>query len=221
MATKNHKFIEYLAPGQKKFELTEETKEVDGHILHRIRAVIHIKSLYYTIDLKKGTLGGWVEKESNLSHVGACWIFHEGMVYGDARVSSAGSVGGKAKVYGEAQISDNAMIMDQSEIYGGATIRGSSIILDEVKVYDYASVVGATISGHAEIYGNARVTGDVDVGHNARIYENAVIGGRVHISDRAKIYGSAHIECYDSPSGCVIWISGDTEIAGNAKIAAQ
>lgn len=39
-----------------------------------------------THSVKKGDLGGWVEKEENLSHLGDCWIGPDGHVSGAARV---------------------------------------------------------------------------------------------------------------------------------------
>lgn len=64
----------------KKYEFTDETIEVDGHTLHRIRAVRCFS------DVKAGDLGGWVEKENNLSHEDHAWVYDEGKVYGDAQV---------------------------------------------------------------------------------------------------------------------------------------
>lgn len=46
-----------------KYRLTEETLEVRGHILHRIVALKDFS------DIKKGKLGGWIEKEYNLSEI--------------------------------------------------------------------------------------------------------------------------------------------------------
>ena len=44
-----------------KYEMTEETKVVDGVTLHRIRA---IKDFEWA---RAGDLGGWIEKPDNLS----------------------------------------------------------------------------------------------------------------------------------------------------------
>ena len=50
---------------EKKYEFTGETKvNDDGVTLHRIRA---LRDTWYC---KKGDLGGWIEKEENLSHEG-------------------------------------------------------------------------------------------------------------------------------------------------------
>lgn len=65
---------------EKKYILTEETKEVGGRILHRIQAVRDFDAV------QKGDLGGWVESEENLSHDGNCWVFGDGRVFGNARI---------------------------------------------------------------------------------------------------------------------------------------
>jgi hypothetical protein len=49
----------------KKYELTAETKIEFGIKLHRIRALVAIAA----IGVAAGDLGGWIEKESNLSQV--------------------------------------------------------------------------------------------------------------------------------------------------------
>ena len=60
---------------EKKYKLTEETKEWCGRTLHRIEALKDFG------DVKAGDKGGWIEKEENLSHQGDAWV------YGDAQVS--------------------------------------------------------------------------------------------------------------------------------------
>ena len=44
-----------------KYELTTETLQFAGHILHRIKALKDFRSV------KAGELGGWIESEENLS----------------------------------------------------------------------------------------------------------------------------------------------------------
>ena len=58
-----------MSLGTKKFELTGDTKIAFGRSLHRIRAVRDF------CDVKAGDLGGWVESETNLSHVGDAWVY--------------------------------------------------------------------------------------------------------------------------------------------------
>ena len=65
-----------------KYEFIGRTKEICGAVLHQIRAKKDFANV------KKGEIGGWIERESNLS------------VYGDAWVSGDARVSGNAWVYG-------------------------------------------------------------------------------------------------------------------------
>ena len=76
-----------------KYVLTEEKKECLGRTLYRIKAIISFK------DVAKGELGGWIEKEDNLSQDGNAWVFGDARVYGDACVY------GDARVFGDARVS--------------------------------------------------------------------------------------------------------------------
>lgn len=69
---------------------------VDDKRLYRIRS---LKSLNR---LPKGTLGGYVESEDNLSHESTCWIYDDAMVIGNAHVKDS------AKVQFNALVKDNA-----------------------------------------------------------------------------------------------------------------
>ena len=62
----------------KKFELTTDTKIFFGRKLFRIKALISFG------DVKAGDLGGFIEKESNISHDGNAWVYGDARVYGDA-----------------------------------------------------------------------------------------------------------------------------------------
>lgn len=69
----------------KKYELTGETKEIGGKILHRIRALVDIP----VHNVKAGDLGGWIEAERNLSQKGAAWVADEARVMDSARVTDS------------------------------------------------------------------------------------------------------------------------------------
>ena len=51
----------------KKYELTDETIKIDGHILHRIKALKDLTIIPMSCMVFKGDLGGFVESEENLS----------------------------------------------------------------------------------------------------------------------------------------------------------
>ena len=73
----------------KKYEFTGETKQVGffGNItLKRIRATMEFGII------KIGDLGGWIEKEENLSHKGDAWVYGNAKVWGNAKVFSISHV---------------------------------------------------------------------------------------------------------------------------------
>ena len=80
----------------KKFELTSEFVTFLGKKLFRIKALISFGNV------EEGELGGYVEKEENLSNDGNAWVSGDARVYGDARVSGDAMVHGDARVSGDA-----------------------------------------------------------------------------------------------------------------------
>ena len=76
-----------------KFSLTTNTKNWFGTTLFQIKAEMSFGNV------SKGELGGWIEKEDNLSVSGNAWVFDNASVFGNASVS------GNASVYGEASVS--------------------------------------------------------------------------------------------------------------------
>ena len=92
------------------YEFTGETKTVYGVTLHRIRATKDIPRL----GVMSGDVGGWIERESNLSDdawvSGNAQVYGRAQVFGDARVYGVARVYGDAQVYGRAQVSCDATI---------------------------------------------------------------------------------------------------------------
>ena len=90
----------------KKYEFTGETKTINLSsrtvTLHRIKAVVEFGLV------KVGELGGWIEKEENLSHKGDAWVS------GDAVVRENAEVSGNAVVSGDAVVRENAWVRVQS-----------------------------------------------------------------------------------------------------------
>lgn len=73
----------------KKYKILEgQYVEVCGKKLYRIQALKDFKWV------KSGDIGGYLEKESNLSQYGNAWVCDDALVYGNARVY------GDARVYG-------------------------------------------------------------------------------------------------------------------------
>ena len=103
---------------EKKYELTDETIEIDGHTLHRIRA---LKEFDFG-NINEGKLGGFIEKEENLSHKGNCWVYDNAKVYEDAQVTGNATVFEDARIYGNAKLYDNALVGGYAKVYGNAEV---------------------------------------------------------------------------------------------------
>ena len=100
----------------KKLELTTESITFLGRTLFRIKALISFGNV------KAGELGGYIEKEGNLSHEGDAWVCDNARVYGDAWVCDNAWVCGDARVYGDARVCGNAWVCDNARVCGNADI---------------------------------------------------------------------------------------------------
>ena len=129
----------------KKFELTTNTKLFLGRKLFQIRALISFGSV------KEGELGGYIEKDENLSHNGNAWVYGDAMVFGDARVF------GNAEVYGDAMVFGDAEVYGDAEVFGNAEVYGDAMVFGNAEVYGDAMVFG-----DARVCGDAWVSGDAD-----------------------------------------------------------
>ena len=202
----------------KKYELTNESIEYYGRVLYRIKALKDFSNV------KAGDLGGFIEREENLSQKGDCWIFDEAKVCSNARVFGHSTVSNTASVFSFAKICDHA------KVYGNANISGYSVISDSATILDNAEIFGkayifrnatvsgsatvcgeAKVSGHATIKDNATVFDHAQVYGNAMIYENAVIRSDSNIYGNAEVYGHARLVSNVNVSGTSI-ICGDITI---------
>ena len=106
----------------KKFELTSESiVNIFGKKLFRIKALVEFGNV------KEGEIGGFVEKEENLSHDGNAWVYGDAWVYGNAKVS------GNAKVCGDAEVCGNAWVCGNAKVCGDARVCRNA---------DYATIKG-------------------------------------------------------------------------------
>ena len=99
---------------EKKYILTDDVIDFDGHTLHRIKAVRDFDCV------KAGDLGGFIESEKNLDHDGAAWVT------GDARVTDSARVSGDARVTGDALVTDFARVFDAARVTGDAVVSGDA-----------------------------------------------------------------------------------------------
>ncbi|TRB33709.1 polymer-forming cytoskeletal protein [Mannheimia haemolytica] len=135
---------------QKKYELLQnDTINHNGRTLYRIKAITTFGTVF------AGTLGGYIEKESNLKHLGNAWVYDN------------------AKVYDSAEVYGNAKVYDSAEVYGNAEVWGSAEVYGNAKVWGNAEVWGS-----AEVYGNAKVYDSAEVWGSAKVRSFAVLSER-------------------------------------------
>ena len=135
---------------EKKFELTDNfVINGFGIKLFQIKCT---KSFKYA---NEGDLGGYVEKEDNLSQSGDAWVSGNAQVSGNARVS------GNAQVYGDAQVYGYARVSGDAQVYGDAQVSGKAWVSGDAWVYG-----DAWVSGNAQVYGDAQVSGKARVENN-------------------------------------------------------
>ena len=94
----------------KKFELTTES------VLHFGRKLFRIKALVEFGNVKEGELGGFIEKEDNLSQEGDAWVSGNARVFGNAWVYDNARVSGNARVYGNAWVKKSTHIFQLGAI---------------------------------------------------------------------------------------------------------
>lgn len=139
----------------KKFEITDITHP-DMPRLRRIRALRDIPSA----GVEAGDLGGWVEKEFNLSQSGTAWVSGNAEVSGNARVFCNARVSDYAEVFGNARVFGDARVYGTAEVSDNARVSGSA------RVSDRAEVLHAIVMGSAPFRATLHKTRD---GHALRV----------------------------------------------------
>lgn len=143
----------------KKYELIES--DIEG--LFRIKALRSFR------DVQVGEIGGYIEKEENLSHCDNCWIYHDAKVFDNARV------------YENAKICENIEVYGHAEVFGNGKVYGHAKVFSDAKIYGKAEVSGnAKVYDNAFVFGNAKVYGDSEVCQNAEIYGNTKINKGIY-----------------------------------------
>ena len=141
-----------------KYELLQtDTKIWMGRTLFRVRALKDFGAV------KKGELGGYIEKEKNLSQEGNAWVGDDAWVVGNAQVRGNALVVGNAWVEGNAQVRGNARVEGNARVGGNAWVEGNARVVGDAQVRGNARVGGnAWVEGNARVVGDAQVRGDAD-----------------------------------------------------------
>lgn len=193
-----HKFVKYIKKWEDipKYRMDkEETVKIGSneYKCYRIVANKDIPALKaskcgYQL-IKKGTPGGCIKSENNLSHTGFCWLNDESCILNKARLEG-NSYLHQSKLYGHAKIEGYSRIVFSTvcqnvNIKGNNDIR-SSKITGNVMIQDTVSISASNIFDNVEIFGNSYLRA-CNISENIWI-ENADIHD-VNIKGNQKIKG--------------------------------
>ncbi len=116
----------------KKYRLLDsDTKVFFGRTLFRIQALNSFG------DVQERDLGGYIEKEKNLSHDGNAWVYNNAQVFDEARVC------GNAKIFGNAKVYDNAGVRGNAYVCDNAYVGGNSWVFSDADIL-YIKGIGST-----------------------------------------------------------------------------
>lgn len=207
-------FIEFLGVNEntKKYEMVPEGK------LFRITLLRDIGRL------KRGTRGGLIESEKNLSHDGGCWVDEDSTVTGNAVVMGNSKIM-ESHIYGSAMVDTKGLVMF-SKVYGDAKILHSAeVISAEVSgkavIKDTASIDGGknqvvTISENAVISGSSIVAGQAVVRGNSVVTDKATVSGKAIVAGDSKITERANVS--DESKVLNTLVSGGSSVGGSANV---
>lgn len=151
---------EQKAPVVPKYRITDIT-HLHNPKLKRIQALCDINP-----NVQKGDLGGFIEKEWNLSQSGKCWIHDDAVSCDCARVEM------DAQMFQVSKAKDRAIVTGSTGMYGRSLAGGDAYIKDAT-IKNYAMICGEAV---LETYGkNSR---SPLIGGNSKIY-GTISGGFV------------------------------------------
>jgi hypothetical protein len=128
----------------KKYSLTKNTREWSGRTLFQIKAEISFGNV------KKGELGGFIEKEENLAQEGNAWVYDNAWVCGNACVYGNARVYGDALVCGDARVSGDAWVCGNACVYGNARVYGDAWVSGDARVCAKASFTKGKFIGGSD-----------------------------------------------------------------------
>lgn len=140
----------------RKFEISEIEHPLNAS-LHRIRALQDIGT-----EVKKGDLGGFVERPINLSQAGTCWLF------------------GNAIAKDFVRVMDDVQLKDTAQAKGKAVLTGDSVVKDQGVVKGNAYIRNAMIKERGVVGGNAVVENYGEHGMAPVIKGKSVVLGELH-----------------------------------------
>lgn len=165
----------------KKYELIDENVMYNGHKLYRIKSLKRFETINDDT-IFPGELGGFIESESNLSHLGNCWVADNAIVCGGALIKDNALILANAKVKDNALILDNSIVTDNAIVSGTASVRNDAVITGDSILNDNCIVQDkAIIFNKAKIYQNTIIKDFASVG--CELFPNTIIGDTSYIKN--------------------------------------
>ena len=122
-----------------KYELTSEfIINIFGIKLFRIKSLVAFASV------TAGELGGYIEKEENLSQSGNAWLFDNAEAFGNARLFDNAELSDNARLFDDAVVTDNAVVTGAAFVTGAALLTGDAFVSGDAFVTGAAEVLKST-----------------------------------------------------------------------------
>ena len=226
----------------KKYELTKDVRTMnDGTKVYRIRALRDIEEH----DVIWGQMGGFVEKEFNLSQAvsDTSWVDDEAVVMG------------QTELVGSVLVQHNSVVEGDSKLYGHVIVTGKSHLVDtnligeEIQITENSRLFDVQlkgdrihISGNANLYNvrtddtilGLRITDDVFVegsdplvlgGVNIHLLDNVtieegatIVGQRITLMNHASLLGQPTLKGIDIRLEDGASLIGDVRLGNDCKI---
>ncbi len=123
-----------------KYKILQDTKKSKFNTL-----VYRIQATRDFADVIEGQMGGYIEREYNLSQHDDCWLYDNSVCMQNARVHE------------NCQVRNNSQILHDAQAYGKSSIY-NSIVCGHAKVFNNAQVKDADITGNAWVFSNSICT---------------------------------------------------------------
>lgn len=176
-------------PKSRKYKITDIVHSAYPK-LHRIQALRDINE-----EVKKGDLGGFVQREWNLSQSGTSWIYEDAICEDLARVQENASLRHHAKASGKSFLAGKTEAMDDSQIRGYAYVKDAqlkdrAIVCGEAVVESLGAVTAfPVIAGESRVRGQIHgsfFVQDVSVSRGQRLVNPSEVQKRVETDLKSK-----------------------------------
>lgn len=156
--------------------------------LFRIIALRDIETINGLI--LNGTVGGYIQSESNLSQSDNSWIHRNGKVYQNARLN-------------------NSFVTDESCIFGHA-ILNDSVVSGRVRIWDTSNIMFSRIQDNVDINTGCQLDNVIAknwsiITNNAKVY-NCIVADGSRISDstvkNSELYDQAEVKSKSTVNNC-------------------